>query len=137
MKINLDCVRDSLIAIEDAQAIQVSPYDIVLSKSLQMRDMFSILPDYSKEDIVYTLIMLNEAGYIKASVRQIDSSIGNIEIHRITYRGHEFLEEIRDGKIWSGVKEGVSRIGSFGLSTVSDIARGLISSAVTHIIAHL
>lgn len=137
MKINLDCVRDSLIAIEESQNIQVNPYDIVLSKNLQMRDMFSLLPDYPKEDVVYTLVMLNEAGFIKATINQIDSSIVNISIHRITYKGHEFLEEIRDGKIGAGVKEGINRIGSFGLGTVSDIARGLISSAVSHLLTHL
>lgn len=131
MKLNLDCIRDVLLTVEKCQQIELSQRGGIISKYLSMRDVLIELSNQLPEDIVYSVIILNEAEYIDAHITLTDSVIANFKIYRLTYKGHEFLDEIRDGKIWSGVKEGAASIGTFGLSTVSDIARGLISTAIT------
>ncbi len=136
MKLNPDCIRDVLLTVEKCHQVELSQRGVPVSRPLPMKTVVAELQNQLTEDIVYSVIILKEAGYIEAEITQTDSVIANFHIKRLTYKGHEFLDEIRDGKIWSGVKEGANAIGSFSLKTLSDIARGLISSAVAGLIAH-
>lgn len=137
MELNIDCIRAVMLGVEKMQKVTVSPYKVVNSKKVDIKALFDELPDQKPEDIIYSAIVLNDAGYIKADVKQTDSAIGNIYIHRITYKGHEFLEEIRDTKLWSKTKKVLTSMGSFGLSTISEIARRLISNLANEFIKHV
>lgn len=40
--------------------------------------------------------------------------------------GHEFLETVRSAEIWSKAKAGATRVGSWSLSVIGDLAKGYL-----------
>jgi hypothetical protein len=69
---------------------------------------------------------LAEAGLIEG--KSIKRSDGYVAIYpeRLTWKGTEYLDSIRDKKIWAEVKKQLSRIGSFTLPIVQSIAENII-----------
>jgi hypothetical protein len=57
---------------------------------------------YSLEEVCYTVLCLKEAGYIEA---QCTLDIGAYSVRRLTWSGHEFLDNIRDAKPWAAAKK--------------------------------
>lgn len=99
MKINYDCIRDVLFALEDNIELDeyLEPNEIAFS------DLCSWLPDYSEQDIAYTLIMLEEANYIHTVQGNINSL--GITVTGITFEGHKYLDTVRDSAIWEETKK--------------------------------
>lgn len=48
----------------------------------------------------------------------------------LTWEGHEFLESVRDTEIWNKTKGAASSIGSFGLDTLKELAKGFIKTKI-------
>lgn len=48
----------------------------------------------------------------------------------LTWEGHEFLESVRDAEIWKKTKGAASSIGSFGLDTLKELAKGFIKTKI-------
>lgn len=63
------------------------------------------MPDFSRADIAYASTKLLEAKYIEAKSIGADSKIITIVYSCITYEGHQYLDSIRDSKLWSTVKK--------------------------------
>lgn len=114
MKLLKDCVRETMLYIEENQE-----YD----KPLEMSAMKS---DFSYKDICYTCEKLAEAGYIN-----IDKDLlGNISVLSITYNGHQFLDNIRDNKVWSTTKSVLSKFESVSIDIISKTAANVITSMI-------
>lgn len=45
---------------------------------------------------------------------------------RVTWEGHEFIEKVRDPEIWSKTKDGASKIGSWGIKILGELASGYL-----------
>lgn len=130
IKLNLDCLRDTLIAIEENHHIFVDDDGCIEKSTLWINDLCSKLPTYSKEDVFYAVFNLEQAGYINASIRWIGSCVQDCAINYMTYSGHEFLNKICDGKRWHHVKVGLSAVRDFSLSAINSIAEGMTSAAI-------
>lgn len=125
MTLDLDCIRDILLEAEKCE----------YNESLPMRDLEKRLPDYYDKDIRYNCLKLYEAGYIDALCVEIDNSILPYihEIRDITYRGHEFLANIRAPENWEKTKTIGAKVGTFGLSMASKIAEGVAAAYLKQI----
>lgn len=132
MKLDIDCVRDVLLAVEEYHeilALRTNLYeDDPLSHKVFFQSNFITrnflneqFPDRQAE-IAYTVLILKEAGYIIADVVGWENTVTDYKIYRLTYTGHEFLEKIRSPQIFSAVKQSLAEIGSFGLQIAADIA---------------
>ena len=105
MKRDMDLVREILLYAEKSDSSDI-PKD------------FSI-KDYSKEQIVYHLKLLNDAGLIttRQSVPLLDSEPNSAwKVYqtipsRLTWEGHEFLEAAKNDKIWGKAKNIVKEKG--------------------------
>ncbi|MEE1866945.1 DUF2513 domain-containing protein [Pseudomonas auratipiscis] len=74
------------------------------------------------EEVSYHVMLLDEAGLVAG----IDlGSIGQFEWQpkRLTYKGHEFLDSIRDPEIWRRTKEGAEKAGVGGLGFLVEIGK--------------
>lgn len=122
MKMNLDCMRDILLAVES----------LGFDATLNFNDLAEKLPDYSEEELHYGCAKLYEAKLIVLVNFDIDGSIipRTHEILDITFSGHEFLAKIRDKNRWSKIKSGASAIRDYSLSAISAIAEGITSAAI-------
>ena len=79
------------------------------------------LDGYSQDEIVYHVMLLAEAGLIRA----IDVSHGSNNIWRpvrLTWEGHEFLDAARDDTRWNKAKGVMDQVGGF----VFDIGKQLL-----------
>lgn len=120
MKLNPDCIRDVLLQIESA------PYQ----ENIYPNQLYEALSDYSHDEIDYTILKMDEAGFISADIQKyLDNSV-DIVIRDITYNGHQFLANIRSNNIWNNVKEVSKKVGSNSLSTISQIATGIITEII-------
>ena len=117
MKLIHECVRDVLLDAEE----NLSLFNSISSSDIQTR-----LSKYSHDDIYYTCLKLNEAGFIKADF-YLNGSAG---IEEITYSGHLFLDNIRDNNVWKKTQNILSKFTSTSLSIVQNVATQVISNII-------
>ena len=127
MKLDPDCIRAVLLELEPV------PY----GEDAYVERIAENLEKYSENEVMYTCLKLNEAGFIKAVVRNYPSDGYDrvIKICDITYAGHQFLETVRSPKSWKIIKSGCESIGNFALKTISSIAEGVATAAINQLLA--
>lgn len=117
LKLNHDCVRAVLLAIEELRPDQLLYTDNSQSSS--------ILADFSNEDILYSVERLLEAGYIDAiDASSMDGS--SYLVKNITWSGHQFLDNIRDDGIWKKTKATASKLTGVSLPILTELANSFI-----------
>lgn len=115
MKLDHDCVRLLLLAIEaDETSLKITESTLLHSEFLK---------DYSEDELRYTVARLREAGFINATPVPLRNQrlTGHI-INSLTYNGHEFLDSIRDNKVWELTKKSVSTVAGASLSVMFQVA---------------
>lgn len=128
MKLNIDCVRDVLLCLEDLLkfgenlAYPSIKYEEILN--------YKTCKKYSKEEIVYTLQKLKEANYIEAIFAGSDMQILKVVVTSITFWGHDFLENIRNDSVYEEVKSKATKVGSFALDIIKQIAIIVITNRI-------
>lgn len=121
MKLNPDCVRDVLLAVESCS----------FGERMTLEDLNTKLPQYSAEDLCYTCLKLQEGGYLELlTISALRMPMPLIkEIGSLTYFGHEFLDTIREDNNWGKVKAVAQKAGTFSLTTLGEIAKELAKVA--------
>lgn len=116
MKLEKECVRQIMLEVEN---------NLELGESLAPQD-FSAFEIYGKDITIYTLYKLNEAKYLK-----IRPDMKNeLEVDEMTWEGHQFLDTIRDPKVWSKTKEIASHLESVSITLLSNIGTGVINHMI-------
>lgn len=122
MKLNYDCVRDTLLVLEEITGFH--PGTQVFRK-ISPDDIHEHLPDYTMDDIAYTVCELLDAAYIEGNyVSGIRSS--TYIVSNITWAGHEFLKNIASESIWKESLEAIRPLGSVSLSILAQVASAAI-----------
>lgn len=117
MHLNLDCMRDVLITLEDASFLQ----------ELTLGDIIEKTPGYSEDDIKYTILKLDEANFIDARIKQYVDGMAILGVKDITYAGHQFIANIRTDTVWNKVKDVSKSVGATSISAITQIASNVIS----------
>ncbi|WP_158582414.1 DUF2513 domain-containing protein [Rummeliibacillus sp. POC4] len=118
MKLNHDCVRDLLLAVEDIPSL-TGWYSIPqLMKNENLKDKH-----YSIDEIAYTATCLGDAGFIKTDPNNREPEYYTIQ--RMTWNGHAFLDDIRDPKVWKKTKEIASNLASVSVKSLFEISTNL------------
>ena len=122
MRLNPDCIRDILFAIEDLS----TPNSLLLSSQITGT---KFLNKYSHDEILYHLQQLDWSGFIVTPNRNktID---GLFFINDLSPAGHEFISNIRKDNNWNKVKSISKEVGSETLSSIKSMAENVISSAI-------
>ena len=124
MKLNHDLVRYVLLSIESSNQVSGPTEDELM---MEVKKYGS----YSKDDIMYTVSKLEEAGFItgeihyakyKEKLKPMWMEPGNL-----TYEGHKFLDNVRDDGVWKHTKATVAKVGNASLSIISTVAANYIS----------
>lgn len=120
MKLNQDCVRDLLLYLEE---------NLTYENTISIND--TNLKNYSSIDLVYTADKLDEAGLInclKTSYKYEDCPV--IIAKSITYNGHQFLDNIRDDKVFAKTKSVLSSFKSVSIEIISETASKVITNLI-------
>lgn len=119
MKLNPDCIRDILLAVET-----ICDTEHYFNSRM---DLDKIHGNYSVEEIAYHARQCDMAGMFYKFKRGID---GGWEVVDLTPRGHEFLANIREDMIWNNVKTVSSKVGSKSLNAISQIASAVVTEII-------
>lgn len=115
MKRDDDLVRAFLLAIEASEG----------PVSLDRLDV----PGAGRDEVVYHLKLLDDAGFIQARFLYGDDTTLNVFVSRLTWDGHEFLDAVRDDGVWDSAKSQVaSKVGSASLQILQAVATAIVMS---------
>lgn len=118
MKREMDLVRDLLLAIErDGSPALARAPDI---------------GGAAAETVVEHIHLLRQAGLVSAVDATTFDGRDYINIE-LTWAGHEFLDQVRDPEIWTKTKAGASKLGSWSIGLLGDIAMGYIKAKASSI----
>lgn len=109
MQRDMDLVRELLLKIEANPLCDGTRWNTIY------------IPGHSVEETNYHLKLLEQAGYISGN-----QPVVHYQVSALTWRGHEFLDNIKDAGIWSQVKEKSKDLGGVGLKIIEEIASSLI-----------
>lgn len=118
MKLNHDCVRELLLYLEEHLELKGNgmPDYIKLDYIVDEGNLSS----FPEEDVYYSASKLVEAGFI--SVASKTSAPRALMIGSITWKGHDYLDSIRDSKVWIAVKEKTKGLSGVAFEIMKSIA---------------
>lgn len=134
MKLNNECVRDTLLYLEDKLTLnfQQRTFNFVNVKTL-IEEMMITHISYESDEIWYVVYHLKQAGFIEG--RFENAARGKMyvcEIESITWAGHQFLDSIRPDTVWDAVKATFDRMGGVSISGLSIAATSIIQSLASN-----
>ena len=123
MKLNIDCVRDILLLVEQKE------FRVRFSLDELCRQL-----NYSKNDIEYCCIKLSESNMlevlmippIREDYQPIVCSVGEL-----TSKGHDFLENIRPQTRLEIIKTHAKSLSNYSLNILNIIGQNIMSHAVS------
>lgn len=137
MKLNPDCMRDVMLQIEKLWEIKINERGYIQNGFLHISALYNALPEYSKEDIYYSLFNLKQAGYIEVNGKLLDPDISQFCVHHMTFTGHEFLNRIRDTQNWGRIKKGMNALRNYSLDAITALSEGITTSAISVLVKEL
>ena len=120
MRLNADCMRAILLEIEKQP----------LNSSLRLSELKNAISDFESDEVEYAVLKLDEADFINATIAHYDNGYYISSIDSITYNGHQFLETIRDNKVWSKTKTICGKIGSFAVDVITKVSSEVITNLI-------
>ena len=121
MKLNPDCVRDILLAVEEG-------CDIGRGVSIPGPN-YSRLQPYNESEVLYHVRQCDLSGFLYQAKTDL---LGTYTIRDLTPAGHEFLANIRTDTIWSGVKDVAGKVGATSLNAIVQIASNVVAQMIKH-----
>ena len=115
MRTNNECIRKVLIKIEGI------PY----GETYTVSKLQELLPEFSIEDVIYTVTMLNRERYIMIMGKpgyDDDDVFRDNKIRCLTERGYRNLDLIRDDNVWNLIKEKLPDYNEISFYTILAIA---------------
>lgn len=118
MKLDHECVREILLHLEDNLGL-----DYMHANEIELKD-------YPQDVINYSVMRLIEADYLIADIESADDEV-DITISTITWKGHEFLDTVRDKEVWKKTKGFLSKFASVSLQFTEKVAADVITNMLT------
>ncbi|EXF94305.1 hypothetical protein HK44_002085 [Pseudomonas fluorescens HK44] len=111
MKLDKDLVREILLVVEASEEDPRASISLVVEGKTPMV-------------ISYHVMLLHEAGLLVGQSHNHLGPGGFIwEPKHLTYRGHEFLDTVRDGEVWRRTKAGAEKAGVAGLGVLLELGK--------------
>lgn len=135
MKLNPDCVRDTLLLLEEKLSLNYIEDRFEPITLYQLTEaMLELHPNkYTNEDIWYTIYNLIQVRYIEGIFRDAGKSKMSLcNIENITWVGHQFLATIRPETIWEATKSKSKAIGGMSVSGLSLVASSVIQGLASN-----
>ena len=126
MKLNYDCLRKILLIIET----ELNWDDDLQYSYVNLLILCNNLTDFSKAEIAYASKMAIEADLIDANIIDCDSCILDIHYYGLTYEGHQFLDTVRENKVWRKTKDIIGSAGGASLSIIKSIATEYLTNYI-------
>jgi hypothetical protein len=121
MKRDFDLVRTILLCLENAQNDPAEAIDLTIDGC-------------SGALVSYHVLIMHEAGLIVAEESPFSDNT-DWEPKRLTWAGHEFLDNARNDTIWRRAKDAVgSSLGTVSLAVLQDVLASIVKAQVRALI---
>jgi len=120
MKLNHECVRDLLLLIENTETLNFFQLSQIYKGDFSEK--------YTFETAYYTATLLADGGFLDIKCM---TSVGmrDIAIYKITWNGHQFLDNVRDDRVWSeSTSVALEKVTSVSLNILSTLASKIIAN---------
>lgn len=124
MKLNHECVRDFLIDFEES---------IPFKRRVRLPELLALprIKNYSEDEVQYVIQKLIEAHYINGKIEfDVQFRLHECYVETITWSGHEFLDTIREEKVWLKTKSVLESFRSLSMATISSVAGEIIKGII-------
>lgn len=138
MKLNEDCLRDTLILLVDNLQIFIDKkYKTVEFGKLSVLQIAEELPEYSLEDVFQSLYILSQNNYVKGinNVYVNGQPLSNIYITEVTYLGFQFYESIQPEPLWNKTKNIIKQVGVHSLEFIETVAHDIAVESAKQMVA--
>lgn len=100
--------------------LYIEKYSDVPTKVLGIDDFLEL---NSKPYVISLHIdILHDAGLIEVMDVSYEGDIKDFDITRLTFAGYEYLEEVRNAKIWRNVKQKMEAVGGATFDIIKQVA---------------
>jgi len=141
LKLDLDCVRDILLCVEENTGVRNRCVfvDTAISEDLRSAGVRILEPknyqrgmvdEYGIDAVMYHVKYCCDADLISIHKIRAPYDAYTVCVDDLTPKGHDFLANIRDNKIWDGVKAVAGKVGSKSLEAVTQIAANVITELI-------
>ncbi|MDD3186402.1 MAG: DUF2513 domain-containing protein [Anaerostipes sp.] len=120
MNLNIDCVRDVLLFVENAE----------FGRDVNGSNFLAAYPNYTNDDFSYTCLKLKEAKYLEVVTKSMHPRPSVIKVKDITFEGHQFLADIKSDTFWNKIKDKASKVGFDTVKSLSVTAINLIATSL-------
>lgn len=134
MKLNPDCVRDTLLYLEENLAINCknNTFEFITLNQL-ITGMLEKYNQYTEEDIWYTVYNLKQVCFIEGRINDVgDHKMMFCDIENISWSGHQFLSTVRPDTIWEATKNKAKEIGGMSIQGLSMIAMTIMQGLASN-----
>lgn len=85
-------------------------------------------PQYTKEEVIYHIRQCDLCGFLLNPSHSVNYDYYSAS--DLTPQGHEFLNNIRENNVWTGVKNVAAKVGTTSLSALVQISSGVITQLI-------
>lgn len=140
MNLNLDCFRDTLkYCIDHIDYEETNHSWKVITVNLDNLYNSDELKTYLKKEIMISVVHLDECGFIKVLSKFPENKpyVDRCTIEGVTFKGHQFYENIREPSTWEKTKNIANSIGNHSLKFIEDTAQKCAVTATAAIFSNL
>jgi len=116
MKRNLNLVREVLLRVEPL------PVHVGKGVVLKVGEPPFDVPGFGKEEIAYHIRIMTEGGLLSTAGFQSDGETMP-DFRGLTWRGHEFLDDIRNPEAWKYTMARIEKYGGAGMTVAWELAK--------------
>ncbi|KQP89824.1 hypothetical protein ASF57_23595 [Methylobacterium sp. Leaf117] len=117
MKRDMDLVRSILIEIEEGRYT----FDFDTLKVETDDQMYELMKLKHHIAIMVQAELINLSG--NSPLWREDAPYNQIEVVGLTWKGHDFVDAIRDPAVWRKTKEGASKVGGAGFGFILELGK--------------
>ncbi|MDD6059665.1 MAG: DUF2513 domain-containing protein [Ruminococcus sp.] len=118
MKLDFDCIREILLAVESQTGYQeyTSAYAVV-----------EAIDKFTSDVVMYHINQCELYGFF-TEVRHYQNGDDDSTIIDLSPKGHEFIRNIRSENTWNSIKKVIAKMGTVSVSMLAKIAEKYIMS---------
>jgi hypothetical protein len=118
MKRDMELIRELLLAIEAKD-----------SNTFFAASELELKTEREKQEVYYNLQLMTDANLLEANMAKSMQGIEDVVIKRMTWEGHEFLDNARNESIWKAAKETITQKGS----SIENVGFGVLTQLLVSV----
>ncbi|MBQ0820972.1 DUF2513 domain-containing protein [Microvirga sp. HBU67558] len=116
----MDLIRELLLKLE-----QLSSAHRVVTFTADDEEI--AVEGYTPDEIEYHLALIWREGFVETGTSGSGQMMsGEFLFRRLTWKGHDLIDSIRDPEVWKKTKEGASKAGGWTVQLLADFSKAIL-----------